>query len=71
MIACKWLGLRSLFTREQKSNRKVSHTKIISLTQQLDKDKSILDLVARSKKWQFLQTTYYIKFLIFPEMIYI
>ena len=45
----EWLG-----------NRKVSHTKIVSLTQQLDKDKSILDLVARSKKWQFLQTTLYI-----------
>ncbi len=49
-----------------KSNRKVSHTKIISLTQQLDKGKSILDLVAQSKKQQFLQTTY-IKILIFPE----
>jgi hypothetical protein len=59
------------FYKGTKENRKVSHTKIISLTQQLDKDKSILDLVARSKKWQFLQTTYYIKFLIFPEMIYI
>ena len=58
MIACKWLGLRSLFTREQKSTRKVSHAKIISLTQQLDKDKSILDLVTQSKKQQFSQTTY-------------
>jgi hypothetical protein len=47
-------------------SKKVSHTKIVSLTQQLDKDKSILDLVAQSKKQQFLQTTY-IEFLIFPE----
>ena len=57
----------SFFTREQKSNRKVSHAKIISLTQQLDKDKSILDLVTQSKKQQFSQTTYYVKNLIFPE----
>jgi len=52
----EWLG-----------NRKVSHAKIISLTQQLDKDKSILDLVTQSKKQQFLQTTYYIKAFNIPR----
>ncbi len=49
------------FDKGIKSSRKASHTKIVSLTQQLDKDKSILDLVAQSKKQQFLQTTYYKK----------
>ena len=41
---------QSLFKREHRANRKVSHAKIISLTQWLEKDKPIFDLITQLKE---------------------
>jgi len=59
MMSWKWLGL-SLFSKGNiEQIRKVSHTKIVSLTQWLEEDKSIFWLGHTVKrKSNILQTTY-------------